>query len=57
MISGKKLISSNEEYCNKPEYIIAEFSFAAASKLLAGVVYRPPKIGYLNEFEIDCTLC
>jgi len=42
---------SDERYCGKPEFIVAEISLNGSSKLLLAVVYRPPKVGYLNEFE------
>lgn len=45
------LHESSDNYCNKSEFIIAEIAFAAMSKLLVGVVYRPPKTGHLDEFK------
>lgn len=45
------LRQSDELYCRKPEYIIAEISDKFAPKLLLAVVYRPPNYGYLQEFE------
>lgn len=42
---------SDERFCSKPEFIIAEISINNSSKLLLAVVYRPPNLGYLHEFE------
>lgn len=44
------LAQSNGEYCKKPEYMIAEV-LVGSEKILVASVYRPPKIGFLNEFE------
>lgn len=45
------LARSEEYYCRKPEYIIAEISLGCLSKLLVAVVYRPPNYGFLSEFK------
>lgn len=52
-IKARLVSASSESYCNKPEFILAEFSFADVSKLLVGVVYRPPRVGFLCDFEND----
>lgn len=44
------LASSDECYSKKPEFLIAEVT-AGTNKLLLATVYRPPKIGFLKEFE------
>jgi len=45
------LRTSDEVYCNKPEFIIAEIAVKNAAKLLLATVYGPPNCGFLNEFE------
>lgn len=50
-LNAKILETSNEYYCCKPKFIIAEISSPGFSNLLLAVVYRPPNIGYLQEFE------
>jgi len=46
----KVLATSGSVYCGKPEYIIAEIT-AGPDRLLLATVYRPPKTGFLQEFE------
>lgn len=48
-ISAKILSTSKSEYSHKPEYIILDIEIAN-SKILFAVIYRPPKVGYLEEF-------
>ncbi|XP_020298059.1 uncharacterized protein LOC109862417 [Pseudomyrmex gracilis] len=45
------LKTSDNLYCRKPEYIIAEIFLSDVANLLLAVVYRPPNCGYLQEFE------
>ena len=40
--------SDNIQY--HPEYLLSEIRPTLTSKLLFGVVYRPPRVGFLNEF-------
>lgn len=40
---------SEERYCCKPEYLMAEISINVSSNLLLSVVYRPPHCRYLSE--------
>lgn len=40
---------SEERYCCKLEYLMAEISTNVSSNLLLSVVYRPPHCGYLSE--------
>ncbi|XP_077272789.1 uncharacterized protein LOC143903207 [Temnothorax americanus] len=47
------LRQSEENYCRKPEYLIAEISMDGNSKILLAVVYRPPHCGYIEEFFND----
>ncbi|XP_071646641.1 uncharacterized protein [Temnothorax longispinosus] len=44
------LRQSEENYCRKPEYLMAEISMDGNSKILLAVVYRPPHCGYIEEF-------
>jgi len=46
----KVLATSGGDYCGKPEFLIAEIQ-SGTNKLLLATVYRPPKTGFLNEFE------
>lgn len=43
--------SMTDEQHRKPEYIMAEINTNCKSNLLLAVVYRPPKCGYLQDFE------
>ncbi|XP_071631879.1 uncharacterized protein [Temnothorax longispinosus] len=47
------LRQSEENYCRKPEYLMAEISMDGNSKILLAVVYRPPHCGYIEEFFND----
>lgn len=42
---------SSDTYCHRPEILIAEFETPSAFKLLVGLVYRPSRLGFLDEFE------
>jgi len=44
------LATSGGDYCGKPEFLIVEIQ-SNSDKLLLATVYRPPKTGYLYEFE------
>ncbi|XP_071582409.1 uncharacterized protein [Temnothorax nylanderi] len=44
------LRQSEENYCRKPEYLMAEISMDGNFKILLAVVYRPPHCGYIEEF-------
>jgi len=46
----KVLAISGGNYYSKLEFIIAEIT-AESDKLLLATVYRPPKTGFLQEFE------
>lgn len=50
-LNARILRQSEDLYCRKPEFIIAEILPKAASGFLLAVVYRPPNYGYLQEFE------
>lgn len=50
-ISVRFLTASSGAYCHRPEYMIVELAPSAASRLILGIVYRPPKVGYFYEFE------
>ena len=46
------LLKYSEVGCSdRPEFLITEIRFESASSLLLGVVYRPPNIRYLDEFQ------
>ncbi|XP_024874329.1 uncharacterized protein LOC112456176 [Temnothorax curvispinosus] len=47
------LRQSEENYCRKPEYLMAENSMDGNSKILLAVVYWPPHCGYIEEFFND----
>lgn len=49
-IKSKIIAQSDGPYSARPEFLIVEMLFNK-QKLLVAVVYRPPKIGYMNEFE------
>jgi hypothetical protein len=49
-ISSKVLCHSLPHYCSKPEYLFIEIAINN-TKCLLSVCYRPPKIGFLSEFE------
>jgi hypothetical protein len=49
-IPYKVLFHSPSHYCSKPEYLFIEV-IINNSKCLLSVCYRPPKIGFLSEFE------
>jgi len=44
------LATSGGVYCRKPEFLIVEIQ-SNTEKLLLASVYRPPKTGFLHEFE------
>lgn len=46
----KVLSMSEGEYSAKPEFIIAEVT-TCSEKLLLATMYRPPKVGFLSDFE------
>lgn len=49
----KIIAKSDSVYCRKPEFLILELSMSLSWKLLVCLVYRPPKIGHINEvFDI-----
>ncbi|XP_068993484.1 uncharacterized protein [Neodiprion pinetum] len=50
-LKAKVLVCSSSAYSARPEFLIAEISSACRSKLAFSVVYRPPKIGYMSDFE------
>lgn len=50
LLQASVLVSSAGLPAHRPEFIIAEIIFKDAAKLLLAVVYRPPNIGYLDEF-------
>lgn len=50
-LRARVLSDSGGIYCGKPEYILIEVSIPNRSKILAYVIYRPPYVGYLSEFE------
>lgn len=53
---GVKLLSaSNSSNHHKPEYIILEIRFPS-TKILFACIYRPPKVGYLDDFVADLHL-
>jgi hypothetical protein len=47
------LANSPAAYCSRPEYLIVSVSDDNSAKLLLSVVYRPPKIGFISDFEND----
>ena len=49
-LQSKIISNSNPNYCRKPEYLLAEIVLEK-KKILLGVVYRPPKIGRLNDID------
>ena len=50
-IKTKVLITSKQEYCSRPEFMLLELSLSSTDKLLVGICYRPPKIGHFTDFE------
>lgn len=44
----KIIAHSQAMYCRKPEFVIIEICMGW--KLLLGVVYKPPKLGFISEF-------
>lgn len=50
-LRARLLTDSSESTGGKPEYILAEILIPNRAKLLICVVYRPPRLGYLTEFE------
>lgn len=49
-LKAKLITHSPENYEGKPEFIFIEVK-SGISKILIGCVYRPPKKGFLTEFE------
>jgi hypothetical protein len=54
-LEAKTLSLSPPEYTKKPEYIILEIKLQA-DKLLFACVYRPPKVGFLEQFVDELCL-
>lgn len=48
-LRGRILEHSDNVYCRKPEFLMAEISTDLCSKFLLTVVYRPPHCGYLSD--------
>ncbi|XP_024868283.1 uncharacterized protein LOC112452356 [Temnothorax curvispinosus] len=48
-LRARTLRHSEDVYCRRPEYLVAEISTDWSSKFLLVVVYRPPHCGYLSE--------
>lgn len=46
-----RVLSISENLDDVPEFPIVEVDITNASKILIAVVYRPPKIGHLDQFE------
>jgi hypothetical protein len=49
-------LHSDTQRANKPEYLIVEITVLRSKALLA-VCYRPPHIGFMDEFEDALTQC
>ncbi|KMQ90665.1 rna-directed dna polymerase from mobile element jockey-like protein, partial [Lasius niger] len=53
-INARLLATSECQYQRRPEYLFLEISIPNLTKVLIAVVYRPPKAGYLKDFENKC---
>lgn len=49
-LQARILRHSNNNYCHKSKYLMAEISINMFSKILLAVVYRRPYFGFLTEF-------
>ena len=47
------LASSPIHYCGQPEYLLVRVSAAGQRPFLLAIDYRPPKLGYLINFQQD----
>lgn len=50
-LSASILASSSMFYCGQPEYTLVRVSAVGLRLILLSVVYRPPKLGYLINFQ------
>ena len=52
-LSAKILATSAALYCGQPEFLLVRISATGIRPFLLAVVYRPPKLGHLINFQSE----